>query len=52
MAKQYDNQSDIGNGVTYFSEFQKLGQYWFADKMEDFDALNFDWKEAKTNKIY
>ena len=52
MAKQYDNQSDIGNGVTYFSEFQKLGQYWFSDKMEDFDALNFDWKEAKTDKIY
>lgn len=46
MAKQYDNQSDIGNGVTYFSEFHKLGQFWFADKMEDFDPLTFNWHEA------
>ena len=46
MAKQYDNQSDIGNGITYFSEFSKLGSFWFADKMEDFNTVTFDWHEA------
>ena len=46
MAKQYDNQSDIGNGITYFSEFSKLGSFWFADKMEDFNTETFDWHEA------
>lgn len=47
MAKQYDNQSDIGDGVTYFSNFQNLGAFWFADRMEDFDPLTFNWHEAK-----
>jgi GR25 family glycosyltransferase involved in LPS biosynthesis len=47
MVKQYDNQSDIGNGVTVFSNFSNLGEFWFADKMEDFDADNFNWHEAK-----
>jgi GR25 family glycosyltransferase involved in LPS biosynthesis len=44
---QYDNRSDIGRGVTVFSGFKKLGPYWYQDKMEDFDPLSFDWKEAK-----
>jgi len=47
MVKQYDNQSDIGNAVTVFSNFSSLGEFWFADKMEDFDADNFIWHEAK-----
>lgn len=31
--KQMDNQSDIGNGITRFSAFSKLGAYWFKDKL-------------------
>jgi GR25 family glycosyltransferase involved in LPS biosynthesis len=37
MAKQIDNKSDIGNGITYFSGFSRLGDYWFQDKSEMFD---------------
>lgn len=44
---QYDNQSDIGRGITKFSGFAKLGPYWFADKMTDFDPAKFNWHEAK-----
>lgn len=31
--KQYDNKSDIGNSVTYFSRFSFLGPHWYADYM-------------------
>lgn len=31
--KQIDNQSDIGRGVTVFSNFEKLGNHWFAEKI-------------------
>jgi len=31
--KQMDNQSNIGNGMTYFSGFEKLGPHWFKEKM-------------------
>lgn len=31
--KQYDNQSDIGTGITVFSAFKNLGDYWFKDKL-------------------
>lgn len=41
--KQKDNLSDIGNGITYFSGFSKLGKHWWADKMEDFDPKNYNW---------
>ena len=44
---QYDNKSDIGNGVTYFSGFAKLGPYWFQDRMEQFDPAKFNWHEAR-----
>lgn len=44
---QYDNQSNIGNGVTVYSNFKKLGPYWFQQKMTEFDPLAFDWHEAK-----
>jgi GR25 family glycosyltransferase involved in LPS biosynthesis len=58
--KQMDNPSDIGKpdshgrqAFTYFSGFSKLNhsvdksRYWWAKRMEDFDPLKFDWKEAK-----
>ncbi len=43
---QYDNQSNIGNGVTEFSHFRKLGPYVWADRVEDFDPDTFYWGEA------
>lgn len=51
--KQIDNMSDIGQGMTVYSGFSRLNgsyensRYWWQDKMEDFDPLTFDWKEAK-----
>ncbi len=48
--KQMDNKSDIGNGMTIFSGFSKLGPYWFQDRMEDFDPLTFNWGEAKQHE--
>lgn len=47
---QYDNKSDIGAGMTYFSHFKKLGPYWFQDRMEDFDPTKFNWHEAKVKR--
>lgn len=44
--KQYDNQSDIGNGITRFSNFKNLGPYWFQNLLTDFNPNAFDWKEA------
>lgn len=50
--KQMDNQSDIGAGMTIYSGFSRLNgneensRYWWQDRMEDFDPLNFDWKDA------
>lgn len=41
--KQYDNYGDVGGGWTAFSEFSKLGPYWWQDRMEDFDSTTFDW---------
>lgn len=41
IAKQLDNQSDIGNGMTIFSGFSMLGAHWWQDKMEDFDYEKF-----------
>ncbi len=40
---QYDNQSNIGDGVTEFSGFKKLGPYVWTAKMSDFDPAGFDW---------
>jgi GR25 family glycosyltransferase involved in LPS biosynthesis len=51
--KQFDGQSDIGIGVTKFSGFGQLNgtvdnsRYWFADRMEQFDPLTFNWYECK-----
>jgi GR25 family glycosyltransferase involved in LPS biosynthesis len=46
---QRDNKSDIGSGMTIFSGFSKLGPYWFAERMEDFDPTTFEWHEANLN---
>jgi GR25 family glycosyltransferase involved in LPS biosynthesis len=43
-AWQYDNQSNIGRGVTEFSGFKKLGPYVWTDRMEDFDPTTFEWR--------
>lgn len=51
--KQYDHMSDIGvdrNGqpaMTNFSNFSKLGPYWWQEFMEDFDPTTFNWHEAR-----
>lgn len=34
MIKQFDNQSNIGNGITKFSGFSKLGEYWWANEYD------------------
>ena len=31
--KQFDNQSNIGNGITEFSSFANLGPHWFSNKL-------------------
>lgn len=41
MAKQLDNKSDIGSGMTIFSGFRMLGEHWFQDRAEDFNYDNF-----------
>lgn len=33
--RQFNNQSNIGNGITDFDSFSSLGPYWFADKLID-----------------
>jgi len=47
---QYDNQSNIGDGITYFSGFQKLGPYVWSKRMEDFRPDSFDWAEANERR--
>lgn len=50
---QMNNPSDIGYGMSVFSNFLKMNgtfensAYVFKHKMEDFDPTTFDWKEAK-----
>lgn len=39
--KQYDNQSDIGTGVTHFSAFKNLGPHWYQSDMRNFDYERF-----------
>jgi len=46
MCKQYDGHSDIGNTNAYFSTFANLGQYWYADKMEQFNPNSIDWSKS------
>lgn len=40
---QMDGRSDIGNGMSRFSNFSRLGKHWFADKMNDFDPDKYNW---------
>lgn len=42
--KQMDGPSNIGNGMSYFSGFARLGDYWFQDKAEMFDPKTIQWK--------
>lgn len=50
--KQYDHISDIGvdgrgnPAQTTFSSFAKLGPYWWADNMNEFDPERFNWHEV------
>lgn len=47
MAWQYDNESNIGNGITEFSNFKKqLGPYSWTDYIEEFDPDSFDWENG------
>jgi glycosyltransferase involved in cell wall biosynthesis len=39
--KQYDNQSNIGKGVTVFSAFSNLGNHWYQDKKDNFDYESY-----------
>lgn len=47
--KQYDNQSNIGSGVTMWSGFLKLNgtkensAYVYQEKISDFDPTKFNW---------
>lgn len=41
MVRQHDSRSDIGNGTTYFSHFEKLGPHWYQDSMKGFDYTDF-----------
>lgn len=34
--KQYDGQSNIGDGVSRFSGFRNLGQHWFSKSMDKY----------------
>lgn len=43
-ARQYNNRSDIGNGITEFSHFANLGPHWYQDRREDFDPLTYSWE--------
>ncbi len=40
---QYDGPSDIGDGITEFSGFKKLGPYVWTDRMDDFNPSSFEW---------
>jgi len=48
--KQMDNQSDIGNGITMFSGFEKLGPYWYQDRKEQFNPSTFNFGEANVRQ--
>jgi GR25 family glycosyltransferase involved in LPS biosynthesis len=54
MVFQIDGPSDIGNGITKFSNFLRMGGYVWADKLEDFDydAWEKRQKELHEAEIY
>lgn len=45
-AWQYDSQSSIGDGITHFSHFKKLGPYAWTENMSDFDPSAYDWEKG------
>jgi GR25 family glycosyltransferase involved in LPS biosynthesis len=51
--RQLDNQSNIGNGITYWSGFLQLNgtkensAYVFQNLMSEFDPLTFNWSECQ-----
>ncbi len=47
---QYDNKSNIGSGMTIFSNFKKLGPYWFQDELRGFLPDKFNWHEASLRR--
>lgn len=50
MAWQYDNESNIGKGITYFSGFKKqLGPYVWTDDIADFKPEEYNWKTGEYN---
>lgn len=50
--RQFDNKSDIGDGITYWSGFLQLNgtkensAYVYQEKSTDFDPTIFNWAEA------
>ena len=34
--KQYDGPSNIGDGISMFSGFRKLGPHWFSKNMNEY----------------
>ena len=46
-AFQKNGPSDVGNGMTLFDGFLKMGPYVFTRKLEDFQYDLFDWAESK-----
>ena len=51
VAKQYDAVSDVQGDFHQFSNFSRLGGYWWQDLEAHFDPSNFEWNEAKEKKI-
>jgi hypothetical protein len=44
MVRQIDNLSDIGQGMTVFSGFSKIGPWWYQDRAEQFNPNTIQWK--------
>ena len=54
MTFQIDGQSDIGQGITKFSDFYKhptLGPYIFQKRMDQFDAARYDWTRGGAHAV-
>lgn len=42
LVRQMSNQSDIGNGITHWDNFLKLGGFVFQERMEMFDPKTYN----------
>jgi len=47
MVFQIDGPSDIGNGITRFSNFLRMGGYVWVDKLDDFDYDAWESKQKE-----